>query len=129
MKSVKAVYFTSFFLMVVAAGHGAAPLFLFSLVGSLDSIFSSFFLPWLHIAAVFILLASFFSKNKRLKSVLENSSLIVGFVFYIVLSNDRIFKDIPLLSQLPFIISFGLFLYFKMMRYFNRNKKMDSNEI
>jgi hypothetical protein len=88
------------------------------------------FLPLicLYLLIITALISSYFLENERIKRILENGSLILSAVFYLIVIKLDINEKISLLEQLPFLISFGLFLYFKLLRYFHRNKKMDSNE-
>lgn len=83
-----------------------------------------FILSWIHLSAIGILMISFFSKNVTVKKILENSSLILGAILYRMLIGNGLMENIPVLSQLPFLISFGVFLYFKMIAYFNRTSEV-----
>jgi hypothetical protein len=72
------------------------------------------------------LIISWFPENTRLMRNLENCSLLIGAFFFRALLLSDMSEIIPIWTQLFFVISFGLFLYFKLMRYFNRNKERET---
>jgi hypothetical protein len=70
-------------------------------------------------------IVSYFSEKLRIKQTLENSSLILAAVFYRMLIGSDLIEGIPAWIQLLFLISFALFLYFKVLYYFNRNAEKE----
>lgn len=66
-------------------------------------------------------IVSYFFDKLLIKRILESGSLILAAVFYRILIGSDLIEEIPAWIQLLFLISFALFLYFKVLRYFNRN--------
>ncbi|TSJ45471.1 hypothetical protein [Fluviicola chungangensis] len=77
----------------------------------------------LSFSALGLLLTSWISKNSKVIRVLENSSLWVGAFFFRAFFLADTDGFTPIWAQLLFVISFGLFLYFKLMLYFSRDKE------
>lgn len=73
--------------------------------------------------AIGVLIASYFPEKFQIRRILENGSLILATVFYRMLIGSDFIEKIPVWIQLPFLLAFGFFLYFKLMRYFNRDKE------
>ncbi len=73
------------------------------------------------------LIASWFPENIRIIRTLENASLVLGAFFFRALLLPDV-EIVPVWAQLFFVISFGLFLYFKLMRHFNRKKEKQNKE-
>ena len=78
-----------------------------------------------YLFAVGILILSFFTKNKTARRFLENCSLVLSAVFYRLLVGEDLLENIPLIFQFLFLISFGLFLYFKIMTYLDKDLKQE----
>lgn len=122
MKTTKILFLLSLLIIVIPL----SPLKI--LVGGIlpfpkSEISSSFVI---YIFTVGILISSYFLKNKPAKRFLENFSMVLSAIFYRLLVGEDLLEHIPLIFQLPFLISFGLFLYFKLKDYFNRDLKKES---
>ncbi len=88
-----------------------------------DHEFSAYLAVDLFSIGMFIV--SYFYDKLLIKKVLENVSLILATVFYRMLIGSDLIEEIPAWIQLLFLISFALFLYFKVLRYFNRNAEKE----
>ena len=74
----------------------------------------------LYFLILVILIGSYFPVDERRKRMLENCSLALSAVLYLSVREMDRQNEISFLVQLPFLLSFGLFLYYKMLCYFNR---------
>lgn len=108
------------FLISLLLGNCAPPLIFLAFGGLMFP--KNKFMPLigLYFLVIVILIGSYFPVDERRKRMLENCSLVLSAIFYLSLIGMDRQNEISFLGQLPFLLSFGLFLYYKMLRYFNR---------